>query len=263
MKSIRLRAMTLAVMAMFCAVATLRAGDGEAIRKVVEEKTPALVTVKFMLKVNFPGSDGQESEVETLGVVISEDGLILCGNAMLGGIVGIMNNMTGGGGGQDISMVPSDFKVLIGDDTEGIEAKLLARDSDLDIAWVKIKELGEKKLAFVDMEKASTPQVGDSLLVLERKSKLFDRVVSFIEMRASSTTKKPRNLILLEGQGPSGSPVFTFDGAFAGFTIIQVPEAGEADTSIMSRFTASDAMFPAILPAAELAKATKNATAAP
>jgi len=256
--------MTLAVMAMFCAVATLRAGDGEAIRKIVEAKAPALVTVKFMLKMNFPGSDGQESEVETAGLVISEDGLVLCGNAMLGGIVGIMNKMMGGGGGQDISMVPSDIKVLVGDDTEGVEAKLLARDSDLDLAWVKIKDIGDKKLSFVDITKGVTPQLGDSLLILKRKSKFFDRTPSFIQMRAAGVTSKPRNLILLEGDtGSAGAPVFTPEGDFAGFTIFQVPDSGEGDMSPMSRFTMTDVMFPVVLPLAEVDKATKNATAAP
>ena len=108
-----------------------RADEAGEYAKLLSDTTPALVTVKFVLKIE--GQMGKrESETEITGLMVDPTGLVLCANSKLG-LPRIMRSFG--------SATPTDIKILIGDDTEGLEAKVMARDTELDLAWVKIKDL--------------------------------------------------------------------------------------------------------------------------
>ena len=87
-------------------------------------------------------------------MVIDPKGLILCSNLQLTGMAGAFMGMGMGRGGA----VPTNIRVLIGDDTQGLKAKLLARDSELDLAWIELTEPAPKPLAAVDLTKATKPR---------------------------------------------------------------------------------------------------------
>ena len=117
---------------------------------LLEQVGPAFVTVKFVLKVQNQYGN-RESEAEMTGVMIDPSGLVLCGNTKLGSAR--MARSLGG------SATPTDIKVLIGDDTEGLEARVLARDSELDLAWVQIKKPGDRKFVALDLSKSDRKSV--------------------------------------------------------------------------------------------------------
>src|SRR5437867_7710551 len=60
--------------------------------KLLAEKSPALVTVKFVLKIKFGGHD-QERETEITGIMMDPKGLILCSSQQVGGISPAMKRM--------------------------------------------------------------------------------------------------------------------------------------------------------------------------
>ncbi len=133
--------------------------------ELIKTKSPALVTVKFVLKM---GESERESEITAL--LIEANGLVLCSSMRLGGMFRMSN----------MSVTPTDLKVFVGDDTEGLEAKLVSRDSELDLAWVRIKDPG-KDLPFVDLSKSASPKPGDRLLSMKRLGMYFDRGVVVTE----------------------------------------------------------------------------------
>ena len=252
--------------ALLSAPATAGAADESEYQKWLEQKSPTLVTIKFVLKVKMGGMMGgdQENDSEITGVMIDPKGLVLCSNTQLGGFTGVMRRFMGRMGG-NITATPTDIKVLVGDDTEGLKAKLLARDSELDLAWVQIEEPGDAKFDHCDFTKAARPTIGQRLFAVRRMGKFFDRVAAVSEGRVGGITTKPRDLYVPGGNLATGLglPVFTTDGTVVGVGIMQMPDAEDAEMNPMSMlgniFNMQDMMGGLILPAAEVVKATKRA----
>lgn len=269
MSTIRTHALALA--ALLAVVLTVHSASAEdeleaAYQKLVKDRGATLVTVKFVLKVKMGGMFGpmgdQENEQEIGGVMIAPNGLVLVSNTQLSGFVGMMRRLAGGMMGE-MSAVPTDLKVLVGDDTEGLEAELLARDTELDLAWVKIKEPGDKTFAAVDFAKSAKPRLGQRLLMPARMGKYFDRVTVVKEARVTGFVSKPRELYVPSGGGGLGLAVYTTGGKLVGFTIMQMPEtedAGGNPLGILSQVSEMEStMAGLILPAKEVLKATKRA----
>lgn len=238
----------LLALALTTAITPLAIAQEADFEKLTTEKSAALVTVKFVLQ--FKGGAGEgEDEREVTGVMIQADGLVLCSNSQFGG--GPLMR-------PGVSATPKDIKVLIGEDTAGLDARLVARDTELDLTWVKIKVPGERKFATVDLAKAATPKVGDKLFTILRLGKYFDRATVVRELRVGGVARKPRSLFIpSQALAAPGMPVFAGSGEIVGVAVLQLPDAEElAAATNMSAFAGSQGL---ILPAAEVAKATKRA----
>ena len=245
-----------------------QAGDATAFQKILKERSDALVTVKLMLdlKGGFVGPSGQKVEQEATAVIIDSSGLVLASSTELGGMPPALQRMMSQMGAE-MSITPSDIKVLIGDDTEGLEAEIIARDSELDLAWVKIKEPGEKTFTALDLSKSTDPKLGQRLIAVRRMEKYFDRTPVVQQVRVAGITTKPRRMFLpSEGIGEGFCvPVYTTDGVLVGLTALQIPDldlsAGNpmAAASQMSNLQSMAGGF--ILPAVEIVKATERALA--
>ncbi|MBL9001323.1 MAG: trypsin-like peptidase domain-containing protein [Phycisphaerae bacterium] len=227
------------------------AADGPVqFQKLLDDQAPSIVTLKYILK----GGD-QDEEAETLGVVIESGGLVLTSNNAFGGLMARM-------GGP--SQTPTEIKVLIGDDTQGLDATFLARDSELQLAWVQLKTPPAKPLTYVDFEKGASAKLGDLIYIVGLMGKFFDRAPLIAEGRIGAATTKPREL-LIPSVGLAGSelgmPVFNAAGKPVGVTTLIIPDQDEVQGSpggmrAAMRGIVTGAM---ILPAAEVAAATKRA----
>lgn len=215
-------------------------------KSIIEKNNAALVHVKFVLKLEGMGQDRELPE-EVGGIMIEDSGLVLVSNLQTGGMAALM-------GSNGMSATPREIKVLVGDDQEGVDATLIARDSEADLAWVKITDSKGKKFDVIDFSKGVSPDVGDEVLFLGKKGKFFDRVPFVQFQRIEAIAKKPRHLFLAETQA-YGSPVFNGEGAPVGVVIFQTPNREEAEGST----DASDRGGLAILPAADIMSATVRA----
>jgi hypothetical protein len=218
---------------------------------ILERVGPAFVTVKFVLKMQ--GQFGnRESEAEVTGVMIDPSGLVLCGNTRLGSAR--MARSIGG------SATPTDIKVLIGDDTEGLEARVLARDSELDLAWVQIKKPGDRKFVSLDLSKSAMPIPGERLLAVRKMAKYFDRALTVSEGRLAGKTHKPRDLLVPSGtlSLETGLPVFTASGDVVGISVLQMPEEDELQSMALTGI-GRDISNGLVLPVAEVVRATARA----
>lgn len=260
----------LAILAMCGAVA---AQERLSYQQLLDQKGPALVTVKYLLQMGMPGEESEEMENEITAVMISPDGLLLCSNAQIGGPMGMMARMMGGMMrqmmGQDLRITPKDLKVFVGDATEGLPAKLLARDTDLDLAWIQIEDAGDQKFQYVDFSKGAKPALGDSILWIRRLDKQFDRVPVISEERIGGHITKPREYYvpsaMLSSQSTAvfGLPIFTAQGEIVGITVLHVSDEEvdvENPMGMMSQmFGMAEGMGGLILPAAEVVRATERA----
>ncbi len=189
------------------------AGD---VATIVAEKSPAIVSIKFILK----GGE-QDEEVETTGFVIDPSGLILSNNNAFGGLAARFGGPT---------PTPTDIKVLIGEDTQGLDAKFLARDSELGLAWVQLSAAPAKPLAFVDLTKSSEGKTGEAIVQVSLMGKFFDRVPMVSTGEIAAVVKKPRELYIPSiglAAGEMGLPVFSASGSLLGVTTLILPDQEE------------------------------------
>lgn len=223
------------------------------IAAMADSHSKSVVTIKMSLK--YEGSFGEhEQEREVTGVIIDPTGLVLCSNSQSGGVPPSMQDRMSG-----VTVTPREIKVYVGDDTEGLDAKLIARDSELDLAWVKISDLKGAALSSIDLGAGITPALGDEMVGIGRLSKYFDRAPILTFCRVAAFVKKPRSLVLPSDMNDLGIPVFTGAGQLVGITIIQLPEVDEDnDEGMRSQLRGLGASM-VILPAADVATATKHA----
>lgn len=240
------------LIAAFAAVALL-VGTAQAADRVAASKNvraasgTAIVTVKFVPQA--PTGD-KGPETETSGVMISADGLVLCSNVKLGG------NPFGNQG-----VTPTELKVLIGDDTEGVAAEVINRDSERDLVWLQITEMPEEAVEFIDMSKAGAElQIGQEVYSVRLMHKYFGRTPYVGAWHIGARLTQPRDLYatslrMEEGIDFLGMPVFTDQGAVLGVLIVQLPdeEARRAGAAGQPR----DVVF--VLPASSVASATELA----
>ncbi len=227
-------------------IAAVAMADDEAseFQTLIEQRGGALVAIKYVLKN--PASD-QQRELEVSGIVVDPTGLVLCANTRLGG-----NPL----GGQ--SLTPTEIKVLIGDDTEGLAAKVIARDTERDLGWLQITDELKAPLEHVDLARGVEAHPGSRLLSLRQLDKYFGRAVVASGGRVSGTVTKPRTLYVPTSDLDSepGLPFFTPGGDFVGVLVVQVPDL-DAQRASGRQLNARDILF--ILPAEQVRKATSQA----
>ncbi len=260
------------IAATICLFTVVAPAETDMYKSLLERRAPVLVTVKFVLKTSMGGMMGgmgdQESESEVTGVMIDPKGLVLCSDTQLGGFMRMLARMMPMMGG-NVNATPTDIKVLVGDDAEGREAELVARDSELDLAWIRIKDAGDAKFDYLDLTKGASVSVGQRVVAVRRMGKYFGRAATVIEGRIAGTTKKPRDLYVpsIEFSMAQGLPIYTEGGKLVGFTITQTPDADDSGggfnpLAMMSQMSNMQEMMAGlILPAASAAKATKRALA--
>jgi hypothetical protein len=237
--------------AAFVPSAAVVAAEPASYKTLADTVGPSLVTIKFVMKIEGMGSEGGGQDAEANGVMIESTGLVLVSNAKVGGMASRMG----------MTANPTDMKVLQGDDTEGLKAKIVARDSELDLAWVQIddEKAKGKTFPYVDINAGVVPTLGDKVMVVDRMGKFFDHAVVIDEARIGGFAKKPRPLYIPTGLpdrrafNTLGMPMFSADGKMLGVSILQLP--GKEDMEGGGDMGEGNAAI-AILPAAEVVKAT-------
>lgn len=261
---------TLALLAALAALPAAAQTAGPDLAKVLAERAPAVVTVQLVVQVKMGGQMGsmvgekQEFQTEASCVAIDPKGIVLCSNTLLGGYMSILQRAMGGK--VEMSATPTQIKVFVGDDPKPLDAKLLVRDSDLDLAWLEVKVPEGRTFAYVDLARSATPKVGDAFLGVRRLDKYFDRTPTIYEGKIGGTIKKPRTLYVPTEAVESalGLPALTPAGEVLGILVLQYPDAeSEGDGGLFGRLGASarmqDLVRGFILPAADVVKATKRA----
>jgi S1-C subfamily serine protease len=216
------------------------------------ERTPAYVTVKYVQKTQSSWGDW-DGEMEVTGLMVAPTGLVMCSNTLLGG---------GSGRWYGGRSVPTEIKILIGTDTEGLDATFIARDTELDLAWLQIDEPGARTFTHLDLDAAAqdapAPQLGERILTLGRMGKYYGEEWLVSEGWVAGRTTKPRNLYVVRGwlDTDPGLPVYTSDGAVVGVAAVQRPNRDEVAGSPPNLTARGSGL---ILPIATVHKATVRA----
>lgn len=229
---------------------------GNAYKQVLEKVQSNIVTVRAVIKIDVKAEDeseSNESKFTLQGVVLTSDGLIMASGVLLSSesfkqLVGIEDDES-----VSLTITPQSFKVIFGAETKEYEAKLVATDSQLGIAFLKITNLEGRTvtpIAFSNEELA----VGKELLSVSRLPKGYDYAPYFSTGRIISEVSKPRKAYLMEGNiSELGLPVYNMKGEAVGVLVILQHglKDEEVDFGFRSNF-GDDSRAAFLLPAAAL-----------
>lgn len=233
----------LVALALLGGVCPSKAQDAAQYRGVLDRSIGSIATVKVVVKTAMKfGGQGRdmESRMEIQGIVVGAEGLLMLSNLPFSPEK--LMNMMGGGGGDDgerrfgMKVTPTEFKVVFGREDKEYSAYLVATDTKLDLAFIKIENLEGRKLSPVNFSNAPTASIGQAILMVSRLPKGYDYAPYFASARISGEIRKPRKAWVLDSQSVAPAmPIYTTTGQVIGITMIV--ESGvkeDADTNFMS-----------------------------
>jgi S1-C subfamily serine protease len=253
------------------AVSTAQAQDGRAAaREVAAKWQSAVVNVRVVLKMRMSmgGREMQASDdpVDTVGTVIDPSGLTVLSLGALnpGGMMTRLMGSAGGGNGEpnvDITTEPTDVKIRLADGRE-VPARIVLRDEDLDLVFLRPTKPLDKPLVAVDLSASAKPVLLEQVLVLTRLGRVGGWAPGASLHDVSAIIERPRTFyVLAGGESGVGTPAFSTSGKIIGLLTLRQVDAGRANMSAI--FGSSDAfgMLGVILPAEDVLEIAKQAPA--
>jgi hypothetical protein len=192
-------------------------------RATAEQVRGAVITIRIVLKlkIGFGGqAQDQEQKVEVAGVVIDASGLTVASAASIDPS-GALRKMAGGQASR--MKVESEVKettLLLEDGTE-VEADVVLKDTDLDLAFLKPREPGRRFTAVTLRPRTGTVPLLTPIFVVSRLGKLTSRTLAVAtgEIRASVRGPAPYYVTDSETAAFVGSVAYTADGVPLGLFV--------------------------------------------
>jgi hypothetical protein len=257
------------LVAILSAAVPARAQDTRAAaREVVKKWNEAIVNVRIVLKMrmSMSGREMQSTDesVDTVGTVIDPSGLTVLSLSTLnpGAMMSrMMGSMSGGPQNQmGITTEPTDVKIRLPDGRE-LPAKIVLRDEDLDLAFLRPTMSPDKPLAAVNLTESARPSLLDEVLVLSRLGRVGGWAPLASQHNIGAIIERPRTFFVLGG-APSGmgTPAFlSATGRVVGLLTVRQVDAGRSGMLAMMGGTEGLGLLPVILPAADVLEIAKQA----
>ena len=208
----------------------------------------AIVNVQVVVKMTM-SYDGESSKREekgdTVGTVIDPSGLTVVSLSSVSPD-SMFDSMYGEEDGPQISTEITDVKIRLSDGTE-VPAKIVLRDKDLDLAFVRPSTKPKEPWKFVDLKDSATADVLDQVVTITRLGKVANRAISVSLIRIQAVLEKPRKFYVVDMYGDTGSPVGTLDGKILGIALLKMSAAASKSGSYR------DSIMPVVLPAEDIA----------
>jgi hypothetical protein len=213
---------------------------------VFNQHKDAVVTVELVVKQHFSmmgmGSESEESRIETTGTVIDASGLTVVALSATDPM-GMMAGLMGGMLGDDMEMKSEIADARILTDGTPIPAKIVLRDKDNDLAFIRPVEAPETPQPFIDLTANGQPSLLDQLVVIEKQGKVASRVHTVDITRITGVVERPRRFYLTPSQA-IGAPAFSLDGKCIGIFVTRMME--QANTGSFSPLSMLSGMEDAV-----------------
>ena len=233
------------------AFATTAPADAQAVRELVARDGEAVVPLRIVLsmKVTMQGREmpSQERENEALGTVIDKTGLIVSSYFAVDPVGATSNLRTE----EQIDSEIKTAKLVMKDGTE-LPLKVVLRDADLDLIFLRAQQPIELPAAVTLSEKGPDLELGDEVIVLSRLGTVGNRVPSVAPDCVQAVIDKPRRLYVtdtISSITALGCPAYTSKGELAGIVTMKV-SADEAAAGVLGGLRSQ--ILPAILPVADV-----------
>src|SRR6476646_2321917 len=251
-------------LARFLVLATLVVGVPPAAAQTVDERATAREVVKkrgdavimvlatIKLRINIGGREqSTDQATQANATILDSTGLTVLSLSSLQPddvMSRSLSQRVAAGTKVDVTSEPSDIRMHLADGRE-LAAKLVLRDEDLDLAFIRPPEPPTAPLTFVDAAVA-TPAILEPVMLLQRTSEATGWLAAASLGSIQLVIDKPRTyyqvaMATVGGTG-LGSPVFDLAGHFVGVIVLR---------NTGSRGTAS----PGVLPGADIRDIAKQA----
>jgi hypothetical protein len=192
-------------------------------RAKAEQVRGAIITIRIVLKlkIGFGGqAQDQEQKVEVAGVVIDPSGLTVASAASIDPS-GALRKMAGGQAAR--MKVESEVKettLLLEDGTE-VEADVVLKDTDLDLAFLKPREPGRRFNAVTLVPRSGTVPLLTPIFVVSRFGKLTSRALAVATGEIRASVRGPAPYYVTDGETAAfvGSVAYTADGVPLGLFV--------------------------------------------
>ena len=230
-----------------------------AARAIVKKWQEAIVNVRVVLKMRMSmgGREMQsmDDSVETVGTVIDPGGLTVLSLGSLNPGA-MMNKMIGGGSGQErmeFGSEPSDVKLRLADGKE-LPARIVLRDEDLDLAFLRPTVKPDKPLVAIDLADEGRPAILDTVVVLSRLGRVGGWTPAASLQTIGAIIERPRTFYVIETGSANGvgTPAFTTGGKVVGLLTMRSVQSGRPGMFSMVGGTEGVGLLPVILPAADV-----------
>jgi S1-C subfamily serine protease len=250
-----LRVLTAVLATAVCWAGAARSGRAEesaavkTAKTVIEKYKDAIVEVRLVLKIkqSFGGREGgsREQKVEVNGTVINPSGLTVISNMATDPTS--MYSFDFGEDNPQFKMETSvtDVKIVLADGKE-YPAKVVLRDKDLDLAFVRPDEK-DLKLPCIELKAPpAAPAVLDEVVGLTRLDRSANREPAVGIGRIMSVITKPRTHYVAMTLMETGCPAFDAQGNVLGLSLMRISGARQSGGFSMM------GMLPSVLPCADI-----------
>ena len=241
--------------------------DRSAAREIVKRWQAAVVNVRVVLKmrISVGGREMQsmDESLEAVGTVIDPSGLTVMSLGSLNP-GSMMNKMMGSAGGSqdrmEIGSEPADVKLRLPDGRE-LSARIVLRDEDLDLAFLRPTLKPEKPLVAINLSDEGRPALLDPVVILGRLGRVGGWTPSAALQTIGAIIEKPRTFYVIEtgGTGGMGTPAFTVSGKVVGLLTMRSVQAGRPGMFSMMSGTEGLGLLPVILPAEDVREIAQQA----
>jgi hypothetical protein len=228
-------------------------------REVVTKWQNAVVTVRLVIKTSMSmGSQTHQGEekADVTGTVINPNGLTVVSLSQVDPAEMYKRYM----GSRDsdepqfnVETQVSDIKLRLADGTE-VPAKIVLRDKDLDLAFVRPADKLAQPATGVDLTQSAAPQLLDQVVTLNRLGDSADWAIAPRVDRIQAILSKPRTVYVPQDADDVGTPAFSLDGKIVGVTLVRPPSGAEGTGS-----SDESGGLTIILPAADIVEGAKQA----
>jgi hypothetical protein len=202
------------------AVVTSAAPDLEsAARATAEQSGKAVVTVRLVLKLKAGGQE-HEQKMEVPGVIIDPTGLTLASASSIDPSGAFRRMVDAQRQRVNIESEVKEPVILLEDGSE-LEAAVVLKDTDLDLAFIRPRDPGLKLPAVTLKPRSGTVPLLTRIYVLGRLSKLANRALSVATGEVRTYVRGPSPYYVTDGESSSfvGSLAYTADGVPLGLFV--------------------------------------------
>jgi S1-C subfamily serine protease len=261
------RRAALAALLASCLLAPLGAQDDRAAgREIVKRWQSAIVNVRVVLKMRVSVGDREmqsmDESVETVGTVIDPTGLTVLSLGSLNPGA-MMNRLMGSGSGQErmeFGSEPTDVKLRLADARE-LPARIVLRDEDLDLAFLRPTTAPDTPLVAIDLADEGRPSLLDPVVILSRLGRVGGWAPAASLQTIGAIIERPRTFYVTEtgAAGSMGTPAFTIAGKVVGLLTMRSVRTGRPGMFSMMGGSEGMGLLPVILPAADVREIARQA----
>jgi S1-C subfamily serine protease len=221
----------------FAAPPAARAADDikTVARGVAAKSAKAVVTIKLVVKMKMMGQE-EEQKLEVTGTVIDPSGLTVVSASEIDPSSMLKAFFSGMGRGRGMGDMNFDSDVketaIIMDDGSEVDADVVMKDQDLDLAFVKPRDATQKFEAITLAKRKSAPMLLEDIFVLSRLGRLENRAPALTQGTVKAIVKGPRTFYITDdetSQKGLGCVAFDASGAPLGvFVTKHNPDAADS-----------------------------------